>query len=361
MKDNGNPQCVVRRFPESQMSIRLADTRDNEKIDDFVKNNRTSNLYHDYRWGRIIEKCFGHRCHFLLSEDSGGAIDGVLPLVHMKSWSFGNFIVSMPYFNYGGVCANDEPARRKLVEAAVRMAKDLKVHHVEFRQEDSLRCGFPEKTSKVSMRLALPGSPDELWNSFPSKLRSQIKVPRKAGMVSRIGRLEELDSFYAVFSRNMRYLGTPVYPKQFFRNILDEFPENTWIGSVYMGNTPVAAGFLAGFKDRLEIPWASSLRDHNRLSPNMLLYWSCLEFACEKGYATFDFGRSTKEESTYKFKQQWGARPSPMVWSYWVREEGSIPDITPRNRKYQLAIGIWKRLPVPVTQMLGPRIIKNIP
>jgi FemAB-related protein (PEP-CTERM system-associated) len=180
-------------------------------------------------------------------------------------------------------------------------------------------------------------------------------------MTCRIGRLEELEGFYSVFSVNMRYLGTPVYPKLFFNNILEEFPENTWICSVYMGNTPVASGFLAGFKNRMEIPWASSLRSHNRFSPNMLLYWSCLKFACEQGYKTFDFGRSTAGESTYKFKEQWGATPSPMIWSYWVREEGNIPDLTPRNPKYRLAIGIWKRLPLPVTQILGPRIIRNIP
>lgn len=343
------------------MPVRLADIQDRDRIDHYVRNSESATLYHDGRWGTVIEDSFGHEYHVLLSETSGGDIDGILPMVHMKSWGFGNFIVSMPYFNYGGVCANDEPAQRALVEAAIRMAKDLNAHHVEFRQEHSLRNGFPEKTLKVSMRLGLPGTPDELWKSFPSKLRSQIKVPQKAGMVARIGRLEELDGFYAVFSRNMRYLGTPVYPKQFFRNILEGFPEKTWICSVSMGNTPVAAGFLAGFKDRLEIPWASSLRDYNRMSPNMLLYWSCLKFACEKGFTTFDFGRSTKEESTYKFKEQWGATPSPMVWSYWVRDGAKVPDITPRNRKYHLAIEVWKRLPLPVTRILGPRIIKNIP
>lgn len=343
------------------MSIRIADTRDNVIIDDFVKNNHTSNLYHDYRWGEILGKCFGHKYHFLLSENSDGAINGVLPLVHMKSWSFGNFIVSMPFFNYGGVCADADSVRDHLIDEAVRIAKDLKVEHIEFRQENSLQNGFPEKTIKVSMRLDLPRSPDELLKSFPSKLRSQIKVPQKGGMVARFGRLEELESFYEVFSQNMRYLGTPVYPKRFFKDILETFPTSTWICSVHMGDTPVASGFLVGFKARLEIPWASSIRSYNRFSPNMLLYWSCLKFACEKGFTTFDFGRSTKEESTFKFKEQWGATPHPMVWSYWVRDEGNIPDITPRNRKYQLAIGIWKKLPVPVTQMLGPRIIKNIP
>ena len=343
------------------MSITLAAIKGNIKIDDFVKNSHISNLYHDYRWGKIIEKCFRHKYHVLISENFDGRINGILPFVHMKSWSFGNFIVSMPFFNYGGVCAEDESTQNLLIAEAIRIAKDLNVHHIEFRQEHSFNNGFPEKTSKVSMRLNLPGSTEELWKSFPSKLRSQIKVPQKAGMIARIGRVEELDSFYDVFSENMRYLGTPVYPKNFFRNILEEFPTNTWICSVYLEGIPVASGFLAGFKNRLEIPWASSLREHNRLSPNMLLYWSCLRFACDKGFSVFDFGRSTVEESTYRFKKQWGAEPTPMIWSYWIQDGGKIPDITPRNRKYHFAIGIWKKLPIPMTQILGPRIIRNIP
>jgi CelD/BcsL family acetyltransferase involved in cellulose biosynthesis len=158
----------------------------------------------------------------------------------------------------------------------------------------------------------------------------------------------------------MRDLGTPVYPKSFFRRILEEFPENTCIASVYKGDLPVASGFLAGFKDRLEIPWASSVRDYNRLSPNMLLYWSCLKYGCEKGYATFDFGRSTRGESTYRFKEQWGAAPYPMVWSYWVRRDArcrSCRRATPNSSsqsKYEAAAPA-------VDPMIGPRIIGNIP
>jgi serine/alanine adding enzyme len=339
----------------------MANSKDSERIESFIINSNISNLYHHFKWGRISEECFGHKYYLLLSEDSRGAIDGMLPLVHFKSWSFGNFMVSMPYFNYGGVCADDNATRERLIEEAVRLAKDLKARHIEFRQECSLHNGFPEKTHKVSMRLRLPDSPEELLKSFPSKLRSQIKVPQKAGMVARFGGLEELEGFYAVFSKNMRHLGTPVYPKSFFCSILKEFRESSWICSIYAGKTPVASGFLAGFKDRLEIPWASSLRDYNRFSPNMLLYWSCLKFACEKGFATFDFGRSTAGESSYKFKEQWGAKPSPMIWSYWVENEGRIPDLTPRNPKFRFAIEIWKKLPLAITQLLGPRIIRNIP
>ena len=211
------------------------------------------------------------------------------------------------------------------------------------------------------MRLALPSSPDDLWKSFPSKLRSQVRKPQKSGMNIRVGREDELDSFYHVFSVCMRDLGTPVYPKCFFRNILERFPESTWICSVYLDKAPMASGFLVAFKDRLEIPWGASLRRYNPLSPNMLLYWSCLEFACKQGFRVFDFGRSTTGESTYRFKEQWGAVPFPMYWHYWIANDGTIPEINPHNPRYRLAIGMWKKLPIPLTNLLGPSIVRNIP
>jgi FemAB-related protein (PEP-CTERM system-associated) len=343
------------------MNVRTANPSDCSKISNYIGETGSSSLYHDYRWGEVIEKTFGNKCYYLLCERDDGSVVGVLPLVHLKSFMFGNHLVSMPYFNYGGVSADNETNRDQLIEQAIDLLKDLKGSHMELRQEDPLNNGFPSKTSKVSMRLNLPGAPDELWKAFSSKLRSQIKRPIKEGMVARFGKHEELDNFYKVFSVCMRNLGTPVYHKQFFRNILEHFPRNTWICSVYHQGMPVASGFLAGFKDRLEIPWAATIKQYNRLSPNMLLYWASLEFACREGFAVFDFGRSTRGEGTYKFKEQWGAVPLQLNWHYWVKNNGSIPDITSGNPKYKLAIELWKRLPVPVTRILGPPIVKNIP
>lgn len=343
------------------MITRSAQRKDSRIIDDYVERSESSSLYHYYVWRDVIEKSFGHDCYYLVCENERGVVGGILPLVHMKSALFGNQLVSMPFFNYGGVCADDEKCRDLLLEESIRKAKDLGAGNIEFRQVAPLNNGFPVKTAKVSMRLRLPDSAEELWRSFPSKLRSQIRRTEKEGMEIRVGRFEELDSFYSVFSINMRDLGTPVYPKYFFWNILNYFPRNTWICSIYMGKTAVASGFLAGAKGMLEIPWASSIRRYNKYSPNMLLYWTSLSFACRQGYSVFDFGRSTAGESTYKFKEQWGAAPVQLHWHYWLRQEGEMPEINPRNPKYRWAIEIWKKLPVPLTTILGPPIVKNIP
>ena len=343
------------------MNVRLATSRDLPEIERFVRESDFSSLYHDYRWTGVVESSFGHKSYYLVCEDPDGRIVGSLPMVHMKSLMFGNFLVSMPYFNYGGVCSPLPSAQAALVEEAVRTAKSLGASHIEFRQERPMENGFPVKTSKVSMRLPLPESDEELWKSLPSKLRSQVRKPMKDGMTVRISRHDELESFHKVFSINMRDLGTPVYPVRFFKNILDRFPSQTWICTVSAGKTPVASGFLIGFKERMEIPWASSLREYNRSGSNMLLYWSCLEFACRSGFRSFDFGRSTVEGGTYRFKEQWGASQHPMYWHYWMNGGKPLPELNPGNPKFRLAIAFWKKLPLPVTRRLGPLIVKNLP
>jgi serine/alanine adding enzyme len=344
------------------MSIRLLTADDRRPWDEYVSRAQHASCYHRIAWKNVIETSFGHRTWYLLSEDVRRGINGILPLVQMKSVLFGNFMVSLPYFNYGGICADSDGVRDQLLQEAVRLGRDRGASHIELRHTGQCCGGQPVKTSKVSMRLELPASADDLWSSFSSKLRSQTQRPMREGMYAKLGREESLDDFYAVFAANMRDLGTPVYSKGFFRNILRALPASTWICTVYtVRREPIAAGFLVGFKDTLEIPWASSLRKYNRYSPNMLLYWSVLRLACKKGYKVFDFGRSTPGEGTYKFKEQWGARPMQLYWHYWMRNGEGLPEMNPKNPKYRAAIEIWKRLPLGLTKLVGPSIVKNLP
>jgi serine/alanine adding enzyme len=156
------------------------------------------------------------------------------------------------------------------------------------------------------MILELAPDVESQWRAFNAKLRNQIRKAEKSGLQSVLGDLELLDDFYAVFARNMRDLGTPVYPGRFFRNILEAFPQTTRIIGVYHERKMIAAGIASWFGDTLEMPWASSISDYKALCPNNMLYWQAIKFAIEKGFRRFDFGRSTPHEGTYNFKKQWG-------------------------------------------------------
>lgn len=342
--------------------IRLYTESDQARWNAYVTNSEEASCYHLIQWKDVIEKTFRHKTYYLLSEDSTGKINGILPIVNLRSLLFGNYGVSLPFFNYGGVCADTDAVHSALLNEAIGVARSHNMKHIELRHTQNCNNGLSVKKSKVSMRLSLPQTSEILWNCFPSKLRSQIKRPTKEGMHTKLGRNEELQSFYSVFSVNMRDLGTPVYSKTFFQSILDAFPNTSWISTVYTKDrVPVASGFLLGFRDTMEIPWASSLRDYNKYSPNTLLYWSVLEFACSRGYKIFDFGRSTPGEGTYRFKEQWGAKPTQLYWHYWMRNGGPLPELNPHNPKYNVAISVWQKLPVSLTRFIGPLIVRNLP
>lgn len=342
------------------MRIERASDTFSEAWDSYLASRPEASLYHRYAWRDFFAGYFGKETEYLVALDSNDAITGVLPLVRLRSLLFGDFFVSLPFVNYGGVVANNTSIAEGLLNEAASLGRERNVSHIEFRhssQDFDMAC----RTDKVSMCLDLPDSVESLGASLGSKRRSQIKRPLRENPEVRFGSTELLDKFYAVFSRNMRDLGTPVYDRSMFQYLLDKFPTNTSVVSICIDNTPAAAAFLIFDDRRVEIPWASTVKEFNRISINMLLYWEVLKFAIETGHKVFDFGRSTIESGPYRFKKQWGAEPVPLRWHYWLGDNQAVPHMSPDNAKYRLAIGAWQRLPLTLANLIGPRIVKHLP
>lgn len=313
------------------------------------------------RWLRALSLGLGHH-PYLLQAMSGGVLVGSLPLAFVESRLFGRFLVSLPYVNSAGVRANSAEVTAALISSAVELADKLNTRYLELRQETEIAHSSltQRNDTKVLMRLSLPGSSVELWDSFKSKLRSQIRAGQKNDFEVRFGGTDLLVDFYQVFSQNMRDLGTPVYSRRLFASILRSFGDEAEFCVLRLQGAPVAAALLVHGVGTTEVPSASSLRAFNATSANMVMYWHLLSQAIQKGQRQFDFGRSTINSNTYKFKAQWGATPNPSVWQYYVRR-GSIGEMRPDNSKFGMAIKVWQRLPVWLTRLIGPSIVRGIP
>lgn len=313
-------------------------------------------------WGDIFHDGLKHQPYFLWTEQDGN-INGVLPLMFISGPIFGRFLVSQPYLNTGGVLTESPEAADKLIKSAVALAAKLDVKHLELRHEEHIDHPLlhAASTEKVHMRLSLPDTPEALWDGLKSKVRSQVRKPLNNDALSiHFGGLDRLDEFYSVFCRNMRDLGTPPFSKQLFASMLSRFDGNAEICSVHLNGKPIASGFLLHGPGVTLIPSASSLREYNRTSCNMLMYWHALRRSVERGQHTFDFGRSSREAGTWKFKKQWGAVEQPAVWQYHLRQ-GNASDMRPGSGKYDRVIQVWQKLPVWLTRMIGPSIVRGIP
>jgi serine/alanine adding enzyme len=330
-----------------------------QQWDDYAHSHSSSSIYQTMPIKRVIEETFGHTCHYLAAIDGDDQIQGILPLIEMKSRLFGHFFISVPFFNYGGILSSTSKAEQALLLHAQNLARHTGVSHIEYRHTDD-HIKLPSKSAKVAMLLTLPKTIDSLWEEIGTKVRAQIKKAQRQDTRIATGREDLVDDFYRVFSQNMRDLGTPVYSKQLFINML-QYCKDTSIIVVYLNEKPVSTGFLLGWRNTVEIPWASTLRKANQYDCNMLLYWEALKFAINQSYEIFDFGRSDKEANTYRFKKQWGAKPRELHWHYWITDGKALPEINPKNPKFQLIISLWKMLPVSLTRLIGPHIVKSIP
>lgn len=406
------------------LTIRTMQPSDSSLWDIYVNAHPKATLYHLSGWKNVIERTYGHKTYYLIAvqDNQPGLTNssnprnqhdpdyelsstdcqlntvGILPLVHLKHFIFGNGLISMPFFDLGGILADDEEVEKALLLEAIKLGKKLKAKSIELRhieplawladsskliadsqKEDStshnpsaksfdtmpydlsaMNCVLRTRSHKVRMLLDLPGSSEKLLKSFKSKLRNQIRKPVRDGLKAEIGGVGLMDEFYQVFSVNMRDLGSPVHSKRLMRNVLEEFPKRSRIIVVRKDEKILASSLVVGLKETLENPWASALREYSSLSPNMLLYWTMLEYACEKGYAFFDFGRSSPDEGTYRFKDQWGAKPTPLYWHYISLNGRLAGEATSEKTKFEKAIQYWQKLPVPITRVVGPGIRKYI-
>jgi serine/alanine adding enzyme len=328
--------------------------------DAYVLRHPRASPYHLTCWRRIVEESFRHPARYVAARDANGELAGVLPAFRQSSRIFGRFLTSMPFLNYGGALGDSTAVEDGLMRGARDLALTEGCCHAEFRDEVP-RAGWPARTEKVALRLALPRDSVELWQSLPSKVRAQVRRANREQPGFEVGGPELLGEFYRVFSRNMRDLGTPVYAPSFFQNVVELSGPECRVVVLRAAGVPVSGGILVGFRGRLEIPWASTLRDANPLGLNMQFYWSILEYAVNMGYQSFDFGRSTHNSGTYRFKRQWGATPVPLYWHYGLARAGDLPRLNPENPKYRLAVAGWRKLPLALANRLGPRLSRNLP
>jgi FemAB-related protein (PEP-CTERM system-associated) len=316
--------------------------------------------YHLWAWHDVFTDGLGWPCHYLMAR-RGSTVTGVLPLVEIRSRLFGRALSSLPFVNYGGILADDGATIAALAARASALARDERLSYVLFRHRTRLLPTVPARSHKVAMLLPLPRHPDDMWRLADRRVRNHVRKAEKSGITVLSGGGELLEDFHRVFARNMRDLGTPVYGAALFAAILRAFPSDAHLHVAYLQGVPVASGFTYTYGSTMEVPSSSSLREYRSLCANYALYWAMLTSAIAQGRRIFDFGRSTPDDGTHRFKQQWGAEPRPLWWEYQLQDGDRVPNIDRQQPAMQLVAAAWRRLPVGVANRLGPRIARAVP
>ena len=327
--------------------------------DTFVRTSDEGSPFHLTAWKHAIEKTFGLRTHYLMAREQG-RLEGILPLFEVRGFLGGRALISVPYAVYGGICAMSRGARQALVDAAAALGRKTGAAYVELRQRRDLGLGLPTKARYVTFSRAISKNEEENAQAIPRKQRRMTRQGAKHGLFSSISR-NHLDPVYDIYAQSLRNLGSPVFPRRLFHAVHEAFDKDCQV-LVVRHDERIVAGVVTLFHEDQVLPYyGADLREAHLPGAADFMYWELMCYAARSGYRVFDFGRSREGTGPYHFKRHWGFEPVTLPYQYIVLRGRALPDLSPSNPRFRLAAAFWKRLPLGVTNRLGPPLTRYLP
>lgn len=342
------------------MTLRLSRlaTADIKKWDAYVRGHPEGTFFHLSGWKTVIERAFGHSTCYVYTERRG-LVTGVLPLVHVKSCLFSDALISTAFCVYGGPIASDDASRNQLVDFALAEMDRLRVDYVEFRNRRASGLGWSSNPHLyATFRREIDADPEKNLRTIPRKQRATIRHSLRNELD--ICTDQDASRFYHVYAESVRNLGTPVFTRKYFSELVDVFSDHLEITTVLKHGKPVSSVLSFFFRDEVLPYFGGSTLAARALKANDFMYWTVMCGAAAKGYRIFDFGRSKIGTGSYYFKKNWGFTADSLIYEFKLRKPGDLPNINPLNPKYRLFIEAWKRLPVPITKLIGPPIARGL-
>jgi FemAB-related protein (PEP-CTERM system-associated) len=331
-----------------------------ERWDRFVVEHSRSSFFHLTGWKRVIERTFGYRPRYFYCECKG-KITGIAPFFSISNWLVGRCILSIPLAAYGGIVAEDEETEWALLHHVKQIAVSEQVDYLELRHhQGGLRNGFHANPLYVTFSTPLFPAAEANRQRLPKDTRYMIRKAEKSGLRVQTG-FAQIHDFYSLFAQSMRRLGTPVFPSRLFRNLVEEFPKHTQLMLVYNGSQPVTGVLSFFFGDTILPYYAGASPEAPSLAANNFMYWELIKWAGEQGFRCFDFGRSKKGTGSFAFKSQWNMDMKPLDYQVFLVKRDTVPNFSPLNPKFEMAIRVWQKLPLLVTKWLGPSVVRWFP
>ena len=351
---------IVSDFSSVLLIKRLAfgDIATENRWDTFVSMCSTATFFHHAGWQNVIRSVFHHDTYFLYAEVNG-EIAGVLPLAHVNSFLFGNSLSSLPFAVYGGCAASNRLVADALEKEAKKIAMQLKVSHLEFRNTVRQHEDWPLQDLYVTFRKEILETEEANLLAIPRKQRAMIRKGIKNNLTSEID--AGVDRFFDLYADNVHRHGTPAMPKSYFQALINEFGDSCEILTIATPDgRPLSSVFSFYFRDEVLPYYAGDDVFARELAANDFKYWELMRRACLRGLKIFDYGRSKNGTGSFYFKKNWGFEPSPLNYEYCLYKRDDIPQNNPANVKYRFLINAWQRMPITLANKIGPFIVRNL-
>ncbi len=341
----------------------LAEPDERARINAFLAERPDATPFHLPAWLDAAAQGTGNGACALVAE-CNGEIAAYLPLNEIHSPLFGRMLASSGFAVGGGLLARDGFDPAPIFAAAEELAQRLSIPAIELRGGllPQSRAGWQIKDKSHCGFIAPLAADDEAQLlAIPRKQRAEVRKGLEQALEVTTGSAQvDRDAHYAVYAESVRNLGTPVFPRALFEEVLDHFGADADILTIRHDGKPVASVLSLYHRGAVMPYWGGGIRDARRLRANDRMYFELMLHARRRGCAHFDFGRSKTGSGAYDFKRNWGFEPEPLSYASWTAPGSDVRDADPTSAKHAMQIALWRKLPLGLANRIGPMIARGL-
>lgn len=278
--------------------------------------------------------------------------------VLVKSFLFGNRLISLGYLTEGGIEGRESQSQDSLLNEINQLAYQHKVDYIEFRggikpnvnniiQRDNIYANFTKDFSDI----------DNVLLSIPRKKRADVRHAIDNKDLEFTNSVS-IDDFYHLFSIVQHQHGTPIHHKKYYKSFQDNQNLSQTYGVTHQGKI-VAVCMVFFTETELIAYYGASDKNYLHLHIYDLMYYHLMMIAKEKNLI-FNFGRSKYQTGSFRYKELFGFEAKPTTHYIIPISNKKVPDLRANNPEFSKKIDLWRKMPLWLVNLIGSYILKQI-
>lgn len=303
---------------------------DIKEYENFCKNNAHGNFLQSANWAKVKSSWLPE---YVTVRDDNAEIKGCA-LVLVKKIPFLN--TAMLYIPRGFVCDMQD---KQTVNAIFEQVKLIaRKHHAYTLKIDPMidekdflaiknltdlgfvyhgeKVGYENTQCRENYVLDIKDKTcDEVFASFKSKWRYNIRLSKRKGVTCEFYGEEKLDDFYELMQETGKRDGFMIRSKEYFRNFLTSLDGAAKLCMCYVDGIPLSGALIVNYAGTTSYVYGCSSDKNRNYMSNYLMQWTMIQYAIESGCHTYDFlgvpywyDENHKNYGVYRFKQGFNGR-----------------------------------------------------
>ena len=346
------------------ITVRSMQSADVDDVRTYLQRHPKASIYHTLEWQQVLQQSYRYPCKCIICHDNN-RLAGVLPLAQLRNFKGQKKIVGLPFSHFVEPLYDRPEILDALIGYSQTVAIQQKVAYLEIKSQFRSRPGWSRSSRYLISELDLRQDLAMIKKGLKSSVRRNIKKAAANNIVVRsCNHGDAIDRFYELMVETRQRQGSLPYSRRFFHNLFQYLaPAQRTLFLAYGGTKAIAGLIMLCHGKRAVYAYGASTSDRRllQLRPNDLLFWRSIQKMQQERFGVYDFGITpTGHSSLLRFKSQWGTENRNLFYSYFLCKSKMVPHIDRQGAVAAMASNVFRKLPRPVLQVVGPILLRSL-